>query len=1446
MAASGPSSVGGRAAVPSGWTLTSTAPVVTGSVLSPQLRHLAALMVPMEGGDAVRLVAHIAGPVDPARLLLATRLVFRRHAALRLRLLPEPGGQAQLAISHDLRPTGPVDGDPGGLLARLTSAGDGGHWLTLRPATGSVDAVGLVRALTAIVSGYAEPEDHAQGTTDPLEVAAYFHNLLEQEATSAGVRYWRFAAPDRYGAPELCGALRVRPSRSWDRASAAVTVAPATAARLRDVAGSLDVSLQGLLLAAWRVLLVRLAPTENGFLGMYQPGPADELPEVIGLLGRYVPVRLHHPQEAPVASVAASAQASLDESHRWADFFSWADGGPLSGFCAGFRYVELPTALRLGGAPVEVSVLQAPIEQLAIELQAQRSGDRLQLAICFDPAAVDGGLAMRMATWLASLLRQLPARLGLTATAAATIALGADSGAPPVRGAGRSPSAPDLLTLIERQTTRTPGAVAVRDERSELSYGQLIDAVRRVSSELADAEVRRGDAVAVCMRRRPPLLAALLGVLHRGAYFVPLDPTHPPARLLGLAGDASARVAITDAATSALFSGSEVATLCIDPPATAGARVPPQRGAVHGGDLAYLMYTSGSTGRPKGVRISNAALVNYLEWASDAYRVADGRGSLVHSSVAVDLTVTSLFAPLLTGQTVTLLASDDPEDLATAVEGARQLSFLKVTPSGLAMLSRLLPASTIARAARHVVVGGERLTARPLQALAAEATMVTNEYGPTETTVGSCAFTFRAGDPVPDPVPIGRPIWNTDVQIVDPSGAPCPLGIAGEIVISGAGVAKGYHNRPEDTAARFGPRGYRTGDLGRRRPDGLLEFLGRDDGQAKVHGYRVEAAEVEAVLARAPEVSDVAVVPARQDPSGATFLSAFVVLTAGVPRSFLDELASVAAAQLPPYALPDRYEALERLPLTHGGKIDRDQLTEWSRRPLAAPRPPAAAKDDRLAILSQIWARTLGRPQPTEDDNFFASGGDSIQALHLVAEARRAGLRLSLRDVLVHRTLGRITETVTVAAPPAAPPAERHAGPIPLTPNQHGFLALYEAQPHGWGLGWTFDAPGPVDAGRLTAALRSLHERHPALRCRFRPGPAGWAARVTDDPGATPRVVDMTAVPEPRRDAAVRQTLGDLAARLHLSDGPTAFLCVFDHGRDRPAQLGWVAHHLVCDVVSLQIMTRELWPACDGEDVGPAVGPAPDDTYLAFVERAAQLPPINFPQPRPGGPGRADELQMALADDVVRGLQALAAQRRGPLAALVASLLRSTSAVGLGPPELCIEDHGRDRVDLGMELPEAVGWLTSFLPIRVQPSELAAGRTLAERIRGLATGMTDLDDDGALPPVSVNFLGEVAGPAELRPSAPRGRPGPLGGPPLFPLELVCWIARETLQVRWRYDPAAVPVPTVQRLAATFAAGLPSLLAELAGTVPAHQPPAELTGDVPANDLARILDAFGAS
>ena len=598
---------------------------------------------------------------------------------------------------------------------------------------------------------------------------------------------------------------------------------------------------------------------------------------------------------------------------------------------------------------------------------------------------------------------------------------------------GGGPGARPLTELFADQVRRTPDALAVVADGTELTYAELDARAGRLAGRLTAAGVRRESPVALLAERSADLVVAILAVLRAGGTYVPLNSRFPAQRLHTLVARSGAVLLLADAATRGLdfVAGSAVPVLPLDQDHDGEEGHAPARAVPCDPDqAAYIMYTSGSTGEPKGIAVTHAnvaALALDPCWRSGHHTV------LLHSPHSFDASTYELWVPLLAGGTV-VVAPPGPLDTETLREQItrHRVSALWLTAALFNLVAEECPEALAT--VDHVWTGGEAGSPEAFARVraACPAVSVTNGYGPTETTTFAARHTLAPGDAAEAPLPIGRPTAGTRLYVLDAALHEVPVGVVGELYIAGTGVARGYAGRAAATAERFvadpfGPAGsrmYRSGDLVRRRADGVTEYLGRADDQVKVRGFRIEPTEIASELARCPGVGRAEVV-LRQEAAGESRLVGYVVPAQGASPDPAELLREVARA-LPDYMVPSAVVLLDALPMTPNGKLDRRALPPPPAAAVSRGRPPATPREE---LLCRLFADVLGTAAGAED-GFFALGGDSIRAIQLVARARRAGLAMTPQDVFRHHTPAALAEAAVALAPDPDPdPVERAQPP---------------------------------------------------------------------------------------------------------------------------------------------------------------------------------------------------------------------------------------------------------------------------------------------------------------------------------------------------------------------------------------------------------------------------------
>nr|BFE75845.1 hypothetical protein GCM10020092_091460 [Actinoplanes digitatis] len=1242
---------------------------------------------------AVQQVAELTGAVDPARLRRAVEAAVRRHDALRASFRELGDGRIVQVVAADVQvPWREYQADTAERLAEIAAAElaqpfDLAHPPVLRYALVSLGDTEhrLIETMHHIL---------ADGWSYPLvfsDVVAAYHG---RELAAPGVTFRDHVESvvtrdrDAARAAWATALSGVEPTALYPDVTtvshhdSAFAVFERTG-ELAEAARANGVTVSTLVHGAWGLLLGRLLGRDRVVFGSTVSGRGGELPgveSIVGLLINTVPVPMAWRPDEPLGEVLRRLQeqqtdvldvqqVGLAELNRLAgvrelfdsmvvvENFPSVDGGDAEGLgVRGFTGTDSPH--------YPVSLVAFPGEHLTLEIK-------------YD-AAIGAASAQRLAGLVHRVLDQFAD--GLDRPVAA-LDLGAAS------------SGGEALEVREATLDLSlthPDAVAVTAGETALTYAELESRANRLAHELIARGVRRESRVAVILPRGADLIVALLAVVKAGGCYVPVDTGAPASRQEYILADADPVCVIGEGG------------IAVD------ARTRPDtRPAVDlsPDNAAYVIYTSGSTGKPKGVVVTHRDVRALFAAAERLFDFgADDVWTMFHS-YAFDFSVWELWGPLLHGGRLVVVPHDvarDPRRFRALLR-TEGVTVLNQTPSAFYPLIEADADEPDRLPLRYVVFGGEALDLSRLTAWYArnEAPQLVNMYGITETTV-HVSFRALRPDDVTRPSVIGAALPGLTVHVLDAYLRPVPEGVTGEIYVAGDQLARGYLDRPALTASRFvadpyGPgRLYRSGDLARWE-DGELVYLGRSDHQVKIRGYRIELGEITSALLSLGGVSDAAVILRDRR------LVAYLVARAGT-RPDADAIRAHLATVLPDYMVPAAFVTLPALPLTVNGKLDRDALPEPVREAPAAVT--AAGEPTAVTALRELFAEVLGLGAVPADGDFFALGGDSIVAIQLVNRARRAGVKLSPRDVFLLRTPQALAGPDAQAAPaaPAAAPGDG-VGEVALLPIVHRLAEL------GGGINRLHQAdllrtpPGATEA-RLRRALDALVARHDALRLRLsRPAPMLWSQEVTATGGYTLTVVDGA---EP--DVIAREAEAAVA-RLDPDAGDVLQAVFFDASPDRQGRLLLVAHHLVVDGVSWHILAEDLRQAYEGRTLEP-VGTSLRTFARQLTEEAGAAARLaEFPAWQrilaPGGELKADAQTFGLTVGQTRDHEIRVPVDPSLLGGDVTAKLLAALHAAVGEwrgddADLVVdlERHGREPIG-DADLSRTVGWFTSVSPVRL-------------------------------------------------------------------------------------------------------------------------------------------------
>ncbi|HSU17577.1 non-ribosomal peptide synthetase [Longimicrobium sp.] len=1184
----------------------------------------------------IPLRVRLRGDLHRLALERALDRIVARHEALRTtftvsggqprqRIAPA-GESAFRLVDHDLRHDADAEAGLRRLIAeeararfdlergplvrgRLVRLADDDHvlLLTLHHVAGDGWSTGvLTDELSALYRAFVA------GEGDPLpplavqyaDYAAWQRRWMDGPVLEAQAAYWTRALA---GAPEVLAlpADRARPARQDHAgASARVELDEALAEGLKELSRRHGATLFMTLMAGWAATLGRLAGQDDVVVGT--PTANRGSPEIEGLIGFFVntlalrvdlsgsptvaellgrvrarSLEAQDNQDIPFEQVVERVQPvrSLSHSPLFQVLFTWqnAPGGRLD--LAGLEPAALPFS-------------SAETSKYDLSLSLHESGGRIVGRVEYATALFDAPTVERFLGYFRRVLE------GMVADAAQPVErialLPEDERRQVVEGWNATdaeyPRTSCLHHLFEAQVERTPDATALTFEGDSITYRELNARANRLAHHLIARGVGPDVRVGLCVERSMEMMVGLIGILKAGGAYVALDPEYPEERLRYMLGDSEPAVLLTNGAASDRFGGLDVPVVALDRDAAMWAEAPetnPDR-AVTPNNLAYLIYTSGSTGQPKGVMVEHRSVVNVLAWMNASWQLDSTDVVLQKTPYSFDASLRELIPALLVGARMVIARPGGHRDPTYMLETIRRerVTTLHFVPTMLAVLVQEPEFAASCTDLKRVVCGGEPLPAELVKRFHQHLpnTRLYNVYGPTEAAVDVTEWSCAADDER-DRIPIGRPMANVRMYVLDADGQPVPAGVVGELYIGGVQVARGYNHRPELTAERFvadpfsgepGARLYRTGDLGRWLPEGAIEVLGRADAQVKVRGFRIELGEIESRLAEHPQIRETVVI-AREDSPGDRRLVAYYVGDSAIDA---DALRTHLGEHLPEHMVPAAYVALDELPRTPNGKLDRRALPApegdaFARRGFEAP------ESETEQALAEIWSDVLGISAVGRRDHFFELGGHSLLAVQVISRVRQVlGVEAALGDVFERPVLADFARALSTAAHADLPPIE--------VADRDRPLALSFAQQRLWfleqlgGMDGAYHVPnrlrlqGELDRDALVRALERIVARHEVLRTSFALVDGEPVQRIAPAEGFRLRVREQDLSGNADPEAALRRlTTSEGNAPFDLEMGPLIRARLVRMAADDHV-LMVTTHHIVSDAWSTGVLVREL------------------------------------------------------------------------------------------------------------------------------------------------------------------------------------------------------------------------------------------------------------------------------
>ncbi|MEI6412066.1 MAG: amino acid adenylation domain-containing protein, partial [Bacteroidota bacterium] len=948
-----------------------------------------------------------------------------------------------------------------------------------------------------------------------------------------------------------------------------------------------------------------------------------------------------------------------------------------------------------------------------------------------------------------------------------------------------------IVQLFEEQVEQTPDQTAVVFEGRALSYRELNEQSNQLAHYLRDTyNIRPDDMVALQLERSEWMMVAIMGVLKSGAAYLPIGPDLPAARVAYMLENSAAKVLLTDAQTWAVSREQEsllpvlqveqVKSECLENPLRIN----------RSGDLAYIIYTSGSTGQPKGVLIEHQAIINVLFGVKEKVWDQHGAGlsTAVLASYSFDVSVQLILGSLLFGHSMHVISDDLKKDVGQLVVYLSQngIEVFDCTPTLFNMMLEGGLNGIGNHELKNILIAGEALGMSSLNKFyaieALAGVVLSNLYGPTEASVYTTFVSFIKSTYTAYPVvPIGKPLPNYEVFVLNPENDLLPIGIAGELHIGGSGLARGYLNMPDLTAEKFiphpfkaGERLYKTGDLARWMPDGQIEYLGRIDHQLKIRGYRIEAGEIEQALLEHPAVQSCVVVGHKFE-QGKELVAYLVLQTTGAQLDSA-ELSSFLGNTLPDYMIPAYFVELEALPMTSSGKVDRKALPAPDHASMRTGADYVAPRNERERLLADIWEQVLRRTGIGVHDNFFYAGGDSIKAIQISSRLGAAGWQLAMKELFAHPTIA--GQANRMERKKRKYDQGLMTGDVPLTAVQQWFFDVCQVDQHHFNQAIMLEWSAQIDLDVLQTALQALVQQHDMLRAVYAPAGNGLTQTI-----GTGLQADLQLFFLPTGDDAQQlllQKANEVQASFDLQTGPLFKAVVFrDEQGIKPDRLLLVIHHLVIDGVSWRILMEDLeiaykqvlageklkltektasfqlWANTLSEYVAQQF-PEQQIAYWNSVSEASRALP-GFVPDQPDAENRMSdnrELVFLLSVEETNALlhQANQAYHTEINDLLLTALSRALHAsFGSDAYSITLEGHGREEI-VDLDISRTVGWFTSIFPF-ILSHHNDAGRHLQEvkeALRkvpnkgvgfGLLRYLADMKSLQGASQISFNYLG---------------------------------------------------------------------------------------------------------
>ena len=1218
-----------------------------GFQLSPQQEYL---WLVQQNGNGTRYHAHcsilIEGNLVAEKLEVALQNVVRRHEILRTTFSQQPGVRVPLqVISDETRVSlpridligfdepaqearieelyGEISQRPFNftraplLRATLITLAEDRHMLLLSLPALCADSLtlgNLMHEISLAYTAYPGGAEVEEEVTQYAQFSEWQNDLLLDEEAAEGREFWR--KQNVVAGSRLSLSLEVKSDEAPNFKPDSLTfkVPAALRAKVQEAARGYDVSTELFLFACWQTLLWRFNEEPEIVTSYITPGRKyQELREALGFFAKWFPFRAQLNKDYVFSEVLKRVRRFMNQAEEWQEYFTFnndREGGAnkLVFPSTVFEYEEKSEPSIAGSLRFSLVHRSTIFTPFHLCLSCLHSGADLSLRFSFDSSLFSTQAIHLFALRFLALLSAVVERP--SATLAELDVLSVDERSLLLslfNDSGCSFASPLLLHhLFEQQVERTPDALALAGEGRQLSYRELNNRANQLAQRLIADGVKADALVALLVDRSPEMVVAILATLKAGGAYLPLDADYPDERLHFMLSDAGVKVVLTQPHLRERVPQTQAQVICLDQESLGSEFADNPQVEMFPQHLAYVIYTSGSTGQPKGVAIPHAAISNHMLWMQQRLPLRATDAVLQKTPFSFDASVWEFFAPLLCGARLVMARPGGQHDAAYLIDTIRTgaVTVLQVVPT---LLRMLVEAENFGQCVklRRLFCGGEALEAELVERVrrVLPATQIYNLYGPTEASIDASFWecTTPAGEALGQ-VTIGTPVANTQFYVLDERQQLEPIGVAGELYIGGAGLARGYIGRADLTAERFvpnpfsknGERLYRTGDQVRHQLNGEVQYLGRLDDQVKVRGFRIELGEIEAATLGHPGVHAAAVI-ARAGAGGEQQLICYVVEAdeAGTESGeFIGNLREHLRNRLPDYMLPVRFVRMKRFPLQPNGKVDR--------RALPAPEEGAeVARSHRYELprtaieelVSDIWSDVLKVGAVGVTDNFFDLGGHSLLATQLISRIRKAfSVEIGLQQLFESPTVAELAQHIEAAlktdslqAPPIVPVSREKALPLSFAQQRLWFLDQLEPGSPLYNVSAAVRLTGELDLKALQQTLDEIVRRHESLRTTFTLNADKQLMQVIHPPQPVQLLqLDLSALATEQQEQEAAQQITRLAQQPYdLSRGPLLRAQLLRLGTAEHI-LTVTMHHIVTDAWSMGVLVKEvaaLYPA---------------------------------------------------------------------------------------------------------------------------------------------------------------------------------------------------------------------------------------------------------------------------